>query len=91
MLLIHLGLRKGEALGLSWKDVNFADETLTIERQFTNDRTERSPKSKQSRRTIAMDHSLSAYLAEWKSKQAALLERMAIAQKGETPLFIAYE
>ena len=86
MLLIHLGLRKGEALGLSWKDINLADETLTIERQFTNDRTERSPKSKQSRRTIAMDRSLSTYLAEWKSKQADLLERMAIAQTGETPV-----
>jgi integrase len=33
-LTLRLGLRKGEALGLTWDRVNFAKGTVTIDRQF---------------------------------------------------------
>jgi integrase len=34
-LLVQLGLRKGEALGLQWRDVDFPGATLKVERQYT--------------------------------------------------------
>ena len=34
-VLVQLGLRKGEALGLQWRDVDFKEATLRVERQYT--------------------------------------------------------
>jgi len=34
-LLVQLGLRKGEALGLWWEDVDLENRTLRIQRQFS--------------------------------------------------------
>lgn len=34
-MLVQLGLRKGEALGLQWRDVDFVGATLKVERQYT--------------------------------------------------------
>ena len=46
MLLLRCGLRKGEALGLTWDDFNAETKTLRISKQYTNDKTLRAPKSK---------------------------------------------
>lgn len=34
-VLVQLGLRKGEALGLQWRDVDLVGATLRVERQYT--------------------------------------------------------
>lgn len=34
LLLYYTGLRRGEAVGLQWRDVNFQDKTLTIARDY---------------------------------------------------------
>lgn len=86
MILAHLGLRKGEALGLSWKDLNKSRKTLSIVRQYTQDKTERAPKSKQSRRILAVDEALFAYLLEWKETQRSTLLFYSIEQTEETPI-----
>lgn len=54
LLLAYTGLRKGEVLGLKWENINLKDKTLTVER--TRDRYgDRSPKTKNSYRTIGID------------------------------------
>lgn len=54
LLLAYTGLRKGEALGLKWKNVNLKEKTITVD--CTRDRHgDRPPKTKNSYRTILID------------------------------------
>lgn len=69
-LLIYLGLRKSEALGLKWNDFNFEQGTLTINRSIRevgifqpdgNRRTEiveEEPKTRASQRTLLISRPL---------------------------------
>jgi integrase len=57
LLLAYTGLRKGEALGLSWNNVDFEKKTITVER--TRDKNgARTPKTKNSYRTVLIDDKL---------------------------------
>ncbi|WP_373558163.1 tyrosine-type recombinase/integrase [Bacillus sp. 7884-1] len=57
LLLAYTGLRKGEALGLSWNNVDFEKKKITVER--TRDKHgARTPKTKNSYRTILIDDKL---------------------------------
>jgi integrase len=80
---ISMGLRQGEALGLRWRDVDFEAGTLRIRYALQRlkgpkdaERGKRSgfhlvePKTKQSRRTIAMPKLTLSALAEHKARQA---------------------
>lgn len=54
LTIAYTGVRKGEAMGLQWKDINFENNTITIER--TRDHYGVRPlKTKNSFRTIAVD------------------------------------
>lgn len=86
MLLLQCGLRRGEMLGLTWGDIDFEHRTLSVSKQFTNDKTLRAPKSKMSRRTIAINDSLADYLDKWRREQRTQLNRYALDQDDETPI-----
>ena len=86
MLLLLCGLRKGEALGLSWEDYDPDAKTLRIVKQYTNDRTLRPPKSKMSRRKISVGNELADYLDRWKAIQRSEFDSFAVGQTGETPI-----
>ena len=58
MLLLQCGLRRGEMLGISWRDYDPKERILRIDKQYTNDKTLRPPTSKMSRRTIAVNDAL---------------------------------
>jgi integrase len=54
---LSLGLRQGEALGLSWSDVDLDDGTITVRKQLQRIGGKlilTDPKTRQSRRTIAL-------------------------------------
>jgi integrase len=51
--LTHTGLRIGEAIELRWKDVDFGQRTLRVERRFYRGKVGR-PKSAYGRRTLAL-------------------------------------
>ncbi|MEK3908956.1 site-specific integrase [Oceanobacillus sp. FSL W7-1309] len=54
LLLAYTGLRKGEVLGLKWKNINLKEKTVTVD--CTRDRYgDRPPKTKNSYRTIGID------------------------------------
>lgn len=57
MLAVTLGLRRGEALGLQWSDVNFNEKTLTVRHSAICDKDGfrlSTPKTKNSRRTLLL-------------------------------------
>jgi integrase len=81
---IALGLREGEALGLSWSDVELDAKTLTVRRQLQ--RIEKrlqlvEPKTAKSRRTIAMPQVVVDRLREHRVRQ--LEERLAAGEAWE--------
>ncbi len=86
MLLLQCGLRRGEMLGLSWGDYSSEEGMLRIAKQYTNDQTLRPPKSKMSRRTIAVNETLAIYLTRWKFAQQELLEHYGLEQDENTPI-----
>lgn len=53
-VLAYSGMRRGEALGLKWSDINFETNAIYIYRTRDN-KGVRTPKTKNSIRTIAMD------------------------------------
>lgn len=66
LLLAYTGLRRGEALGLTWDDIDMENKTLTVKR--TRDLYgARPPKTKNSNRTILVDDLLIKQLVIHKS------------------------
>lgn len=72
-LLAYSGMRKGEALALKWSDINFKDNTISINKDVTvglnNELYEDTPKTENSFRTLDMDPVTMKYLKEWRLKQ----------------------
>lgn len=86
-VLVQLGLRKGEALGLQWRDVDFVGATLKVERQYTlqGSKPDLGPlKTRAARRVIPIPADLLARLENYRRSltekvgSAKALERIAI-------------
>lgn len=71
--LAFTGARKGEILALQWKDINFVDNSIRINKTVTlglkNALIIQAPKTKSSVRTISMDIQTMTILKEWKRIQ----------------------
>lgn len=75
-LLAFSGLRGGEALALTWKDIDFEEKTLTVSKnlsQTKNGFAVSSPKTKSSYRTISLDDKTIRTLKRWQLKEKELL------------------
>lgn len=71
-VLGYTGLRKGEALGLKWKDIDFQNKTLKVSRtavKVDGKQFCQSPKTKKSHRTISIDDHTISLLKTWKIYQ----------------------
>ncbi len=66
LTLAYSGMRKGEALGIQWKNVDFDAHTITVERTKDN-KGVRTPKTKNSYRTILMDDLSIKQLQQYKT------------------------
>jgi integrase len=69
-LLFATGLRRGEALGLQWADVDWSGPRLTVRRNLQADSREGNvrygpPKSRRSTRTITIDPGTAEELVRW--------------------------
>ena len=73
-LALATGIRRGEALGLTWRNVDFDRKRIFIAQQYANDRELRDPKSEKSQRWIGIDDGTVAFLQEWKRIQARTME-----------------
>ncbi|MDT2845503.1 site-specific integrase [Enterococcus thailandicus] len=68
----YTGMRVGEVCGLTWDNVNFSDETITVEKQMVNKERQwvyGTPKTKNSNRTIFIGNTLVNILKKNKKQQ----------------------
>ena len=86
LLMLETGMRRGEALGLTWENTNLSEGFVLIRQQNTSSNERETPKSRASRRKIAISECLIKYLTEWKSAQKAALEKIRATQTPDTPL-----
>lgn len=72
-LLAYSGMRKGEALALKWSDINFKDNTISINKDVTvglnNELYEDTPKTENSFRALNMDAATMEYLKVYRLMQ----------------------
>ncbi|HEO3102529.1 TPA: site-specific integrase [Streptococcus agalactiae] len=79
LVLFKTGLRVGEALALTWDDVNFEDLEIKTYRRFSGDKgTFSPPKTKTSIRTIPISQSLALTLRRLKDDQQVMLKNLKI-------------
>ncbi|MEY2245174.1 site-specific integrase [Streptomyces sp. BF23-18] len=73
LLLVSTGLRRGEALGLTWSDIDLAAGTLRVRRNVQRIRRELifgTPKTKRSVRTISVpQRCVRALAAHWEQQE----------------------
>jgi integrase len=65
-LAFYAGLRRGEAMGLRWKNVNLEEAVLRVEETFTHDAFT-DPKSSAGRREIPIPSKLTLILRDWQA------------------------
>ena len=85
-LALATGIRRGEALGLTWRHVDFERKRIFIAQQYANDRELRDPKSEKSQRWIGIDDGTVAFLQEWQHIQARTMEIDGMDLKPGTPV-----
>lgn len=74
--LAFSGMRVSEACALTWSDIDFLNNTITINKTLSKVKkgyVVSSPKTKSSNRTLAMDHKTMRILKQWQLKQKELL------------------
>ena len=84
LLLLETGCRRGEVLGLNWENVSLETCRVSIRQQLTSDGVITSPKSKMSRRQIAIGAGTADYLITWKETQRAAQAKKGLEQTGRT-------
>lgn len=72
VLAFRLGLRRGELLGLRWKDIDFKNDVLHVRQQVNHEGMVTTPKSKKAKRAIPLTDDLMTLLREHKLKLGAL-------------------
>ena len=84
-LALATGVRRGEALGLTWRYVDFDNMRVFIKYQYTKDKTLRETKNRRSR-WIAIDDGTARYLRTWKAVQARRMRVQGLSQTPDTPV-----
>ena len=86
-LIISTGMTQGEALALSWEDVDLRNATLTV--RHTLDKVTgkpKEPKTEAGNRAISLDRKIVRKLSSWKGQQRAFLNYLGIEQVEATPV-----
>jgi integrase len=79
VLLAYTGLRVGEAIGLQWKDVDFARRTIRIERQVHPYGEVAQVKTHAGAGTIPMAEQLSKVLWRYRTEREMLEDKFGVA------------
>lgn len=85
----YMGLRKGEVLGLRWDDINFKENTMTINQTrmiIHKKEIVKTPKTETSKRELYMPPFVIAKLKEVKKKNIIGIDRFVCAYMDGTPI-----
>lgn len=87
-VLAFLGLRKGEAMALTWRDIDFRNNTMTINKTLAElhngQAIVQSTKTDSSNRMLKMDQQTANILREWKNH--VIQEKFALGIRDENTL-----
>lgn len=78
-LLSSTGLRRSEALALTWKDIDLDKQTLSVNKTLAynlNSRIMQSPKSKRSNRVLTISTNLAEVLFNYRKGQKVLYDKV---------------
>lgn len=103
-ILAFTGLRKGELLGLCWKDINFSNGTLSVKQTLTTVSGWRlefqTPKTQKSVRTMSLDATTMQLIKKWKNEQRKYFLKLGInaldkdqllfTQENNRPIYLDY-
>ena len=73
LLAVYGGFRKGEILGFEWKDIDFNNDVITVNRislYYDGKMNVGTPKSEKSKRCVTMSNNIMVELKRYKSYQA---------------------
>ena len=76
-LLSHTGIRRGEGLALTWSDINFANNTISINKSLNEKLVVSKPKTKNSKRTLKVGDDLMEIL---KNHRIKIMEKTALTE-----------
>lgn len=91
--LLATGLRIGEALALSWSDINFNEMTVSVNKTIVqslkgNNKVQNSTKTSESERVVTLDSSTISLLKDWKKYQnnntITLLDSLVFSYQGHS-------
>lgn len=88
LLGAYSGVRKGESCGLQWKNIDFEKNTITIERT-RDEKGVRTPKTKNSYRTILVDPLVMQQLKQYKTWCKQLMLSYGKTLKDDSFVFIS--
>ena len=95
MLALFTGMRRGEIMGLEWKDINYDKKTISIIRtsQYLPSKGvfTKEPKTELSKREITIPYSLVLMLRDYKNYQNMEIERLANLWKPSDRLFTTWD
>lgn len=90
LTIAYTGIRRGEASGLQWQNIDFANNTITIERTRDN-KGARSPKTKNSYRTILVDDLVMAQLKKYQVWCKQTMLAFGVRYTENSYVFISYQ
>ncbi len=89
-LMAMTGLRRGEAVGLRWSDVQLDKHRLTVRQAATvidGDERVDAPKTRRSRRVIDLDDDTTALLHRHRARQRGLYLRLGVSASASDRVF----
>lgn len=86
-MILATGLRQGELLALSWKDIDFANRLLSVTHTLDKVTGElKAPKTESGVRDIALDDQILSDLRRWHLAQSRYLNSLGMEQGTSTPV-----
>lgn len=86
-LILATGLRQGELLALSWGDIDFTNQLLSVRRTLDKTTGElKAPKTDSGIRDIALDEQTLSDLRRWRIAQSRYLNTLGIEPGSSTPV-----